>query len=1351
MSEFHHKNGETTRRTVLGGIAGLGLLSVLPVSSIAQSRVEGYDEQHADHADSHHPGHPRFVEVGDWLHNPVHVGEFGAFDARDNLAPRLPTFDADSEEFTAEDFEWSLRDRPEGSDAELTHGASFTEEAPRYDSGQANTAEFEADVPGRYVLELDAPDGTHEWTFHAFPAGDGPRPRLELDASLADDGEAFVIEADPSLAQGAGVSLSDVEVVFLADDRDGLDHDDIEVDGFTARVPIDALGDETGRVHAACYDGNARSMMDTVELSPSGDIDLPNRPPEWAREGVMYQIFPRSWAGERGATSLADMREGVSYLDELGIDWVWLTPTVPAESVQRQVGGDLLPDEYDHLRNTLSGGGPHGYDTLDYFGVAPDLVPSDEDPLEAYQRFVEECHDHDIKVVFDLVASHSGRSHPFFQDTIANQGTEPPHSDLEYPPVHEWNEESRYFDWYDRVDSEDVYQGEFVEARPYNTGFFGLRHMPNFNYDNLAARAFMLAVADFWSGEVGVDGFRCDVAWGVPVSLWSEIRDVVRENDSEFLMLDETIPADPRMAENAFDMHYDTLGFTFTSQDVAAGVTSPEQLLDTIHNRVEEGIPPHSLVLNLTENHDEHRLLNQAVVDLEDPNHDDISDEEWERGARIQRLCWATGVCLPGVPGIYYGQERQISRFGEGRHLGADDHRGRANGGVDIAADVRPGGRQRAFMNWVEYPEEHLQFYRDIVDAYHDLDVLKPDATLRDAWHFSEGEVVSFGRDGSALEGIDGPERVVVLANFNSDPVDVAVRPGVGREDLLSGTTIEDEREELSGFWFELDDIVVLPAQDLFSTGTSVAAFDPPEGTDHGPGAYEYPTGPEYTEGVFDLTRFGIHDSGDAYQFHVGVGGELANPWDLPGGLSLPHLQVYIRDPNGESGSTEAREGVNATFEAPYQYRVLVDGEQGVRIETADGELLAEGELTVNTVVDEFVVEFDKRDLEVSLHDAELSVLMLGYDPDGPGGVRQVEREAGENTFGGAETDAAPNVIDTGLPETFPNETALAYDDDRAELPFAAVTTAFETVMSTDIETGTGYGPGEYVVPTGSDYYEAAWDIDEFSVQESRDDVRFEFTLATEPENPWGFDPGFSHQFFQVYIRVPHSDGPTTTSGREGTNIAFEHPYHYRLVAHGEGTAQIEDAEGSTVTGDVDVSLDGRTVAIEFSRAAVEWDTEDSGAGVTATVMPYDGFGEGNIRHISDEPDEHVIGGGEGHGNDPAVMDMVTPEDVDRRSVLSEYDENEPARLPMVFLGDIDPEAVESDEQTEETDGEADEEDEEDDDSAVGTADETDDGDDLEGADDDGAGFGIAAGTVASLAYALKRYTDGTSGEDTEQ
>ena len=1370
MTDHRRDDDLTTlrRRTVLGGMAGLGALGLMTGLSPSVS-ASAPDDLTASGIDSYHPGHPRFVTVGDKLWNSAFVGP-ELIGGRDNLAPRVPEATPDPDGYDADDFSWSILEAPEGSEAKLTYQSSLDPDQPRYDEGRNNVAEFEADVPGTYVLSLEAPDGTHELTIHAFPEPEGPAggpPRLALDGHYEDD--TYVIETNAQRAPNSRATRDDLEVVFLADDRDALATDEIEVGGLTGRVPVDALEGESARVHAVAYDGATPSVVDTIELEPDGEVSLPNRAPEWMEDGVMYQIFPRSWAGQRGETTFEDLIDGVAYLDDLGVDAVWLTPVVPAESVDKLFGDD---NRSGFQEDELPGGGPHGYDTNDYFGIAEDLAPDGMDPIEAYTAFVDACHDHDIRVVFDLVINHAGRGHPFFQDTIADQGTEPPAPDWEYPPVHAWDEDSKYFDWWDRLEAPVMLDDEVIDPAPQTTGFWGLRVMPNWNLDNVAVREHILSIAEFWSGEVGIDGFRCDIAWGAPHSIWKDVREVVRSNDSEFLMLDEAIPKDPAFSENEFDMHFDTDGFTTTTHDVADGLASPSNLYDDVRARQEEGFPDYSLILNAVENHDEVRLLNQTVVDMHDPDHDAVADEDWDHGAAIQRACWAAGVTLPGVPFVYYGQERQISRFGEGRHLGEDDPRGvSADGSIDTGADVRPGGRQRAFMNWDEYDEEHLDFYKSLIATYHDLDVLKNDAALVGEWYESDDRVLVFGRDASHLEDVSGPERAVVVINFDPDgAATVDLRGDVHATDAFTGedVSVSVDEERLS---VEVDSVAILETPTFFAAGDRIANLTVAPGTDDGDGRYRYPTGDRFTDGVFDLTGFSVHDGDDTYQFRVEIGGDLENHADYDGGFSEQHLQVYLHD-GTKGGETTARNGVNATFEKAYQYRVVVDGEHGTRVEAPDGALLAEGDLAANPADDSILIDVPKEAFDTALESMELAVLMMGYDPDAPGNVRPVTDDPTETTFGGAQNDSAPNVIDVTTPGDVPQFQALAYSDGTlATIPYVPLATTLEEVARFEEPTGEPYGPGTYEYPTSDDFYEGAWDIDELTVSASRDHVEFAFTMATEVENPWGLPRPFSHQFYQIYVYDPDADGPEAVEGRPGLYANMASPYHYRIIVNGESNESVEDADGDTVTSAVETNVEGRTVSIRVPADSIGWDGDADGAiGFAALVAPFDGFGEGNIRGIAPDADEYVIGGGTG-GNDPRVMDMVTPEGVDRVEVLAEYDEDSAPQLPFVALGDVDlPDADDVDAPGDDDSGDEDDGSDADDpgdgdgdsgddsDDSVDTDDDSDDtgADDGSGAvddtDDGMPGFGAAvgaAGIAGGAALAAKRLGQGDESDET--
>jgi len=780
--------------------------------------VNGFEPQTP--VESYHPGPPRFVTVGDPIRDPVFVlrADTTGLDmdatidphdhGRDNLSPRLPELSATPTEYDSTEFEWTVASVPEESDGDVLSFGTSTTAVPRYDTGDDTVAEFEADVPGRYRLRLDAPDESHELTLYAFPETDpeADPPRIELDGTYDEGNETFHIESNARLAPSSDATREDISVAFLADDRDALATHDIEIndDGTTARVPRSALEGTVCRIHAAAHDGRATSTQDVLELDPDGTVETPNRPPAWLDDAVIYEIFPRSWAGEPGETTFQTLIEGdsetgargVEYLDELGVDAVWLTPIVPAMSA----GAVGAP------------GGPHGYGTLEYMGVAEDLVPEGyDDPVEAYRDFIEACNDRDIKVVFDLVINHAGRDIDLFQETIDRTGELTDSGLLSLPTVESWDHDATTFDWFDRVYvpryAED---GTLVETAPRPTGFADTRWMPNFNYESLGLRSYILTVADFWAREVGVDGFRCDVAYGIPHSFWMEVRELVRSVDSEFLLLDETLPNDPAYGASQFDMHFDTYGFTHTAQDVATldrdDRAHPDRLVEAVLARHEQGHPEFTRLLNALENHDELRLLNQTVIDPADPDHESLSEAQWERAMTLQRACFAATVTLPGVPMIYYGQERAISRYGEGRHRGEGDSRGIRDGEIVPRTDVRPGGRQRAFMNWAEYDSDHLSFYRTLIELYHRLDVLGSEATLEPIETDSRTLATAFVRDVTHKSGVTGPERVLVVLNFEDDAVQLSVPAGVDETNLV--TVASDESGTLS-----VDTVGVFPLE----------------------------------------------------------------------------------------------------------------------------------------------------------------------------------------------------------------------------------------------------------------------------------------------------------------------------------------------------------------------------------------------------------------------------------------------------------------------------------------------------------------------------------------------------------
>ena len=1289
-------------------MAGLGALSAFGAGQAAASGTGETYRRLAVGDDTHHPGPPRFTEVGETFYDRMFT-DFGMDHAggkwRDNFSPRIvgePDEDADN--YSADDFTWSLSQQPDGSQAEIEY-APADGGIPQYDSGDQNVVEFAPDVPGTYVLTLDVNDGnSYDQTIYAFPeGGDAGPPRIELEGEYDAEAGEFVVDSNPRLSPDSNQGTSDLFVEWLADDRDALATEDIEVgegtDSWTARIPVDALNGEVCRLHAAPSDGSSHGVTDSIELDPENEtVALPNRPPEWMEEGIMYQIFPRSfegpppegeWPVQNSKAHFANMEERLDYIESLNVDVIWFTPIVPSES------GNWKPQNVDAWdgsggnRFKFSGGGPHGYDALSYYQIAEDLgsevsyqeykdapwpwedgydpennarEQARQNAMAEFQSFMEAAHERDIKICFDFVINHGGRHHPFFQDTIANllNSRGPGYT---YKDIGEYNRDSKYFDWFARQDEPLSYDGGVSDPAPAATGFAGLRVMPQWNYGNVALREHILAAAIHWA-EMGVDAFRCDIAYGVPNSMWKEIRDEVRARDSEFMLLDETIPNNPEFAASMFDMHFDTADFMNTAHAVAGGDQSAMQLYDSVALRDTEGFPEHTLITNATENHDEFRLLDAA--------------QDGGRGdpEKAARAVWAAGVALPGVPFIYYGQERQITNFGTERF----DFDGTGEDYRTNDGDVGPGNPARAFMNWDETPEEHLDFFREVTAFYQETDELKPGADLQRAWFRSDSDVLVFGR----VPEDDDTDPVIVVAHPDPGTAEVDLLPGAETTDMFSGDDIAVENDN-DAVTVGVETMAVLKTDSLFSVGSRIAQFQEGTGDDNGPGTYTYPTGERYADGALDIDEATVHTLGNDYQLRFTVAGGLENPDGNETGVSVQQFQVYMSNPDAERGATAGRAGTNVTFESPYQYRVVGHPEEGVIVEDAEGNQLATGDLKANLVEDSIILEFPKTALDTGIRSLNLAPLLFGYDADAEGGVAQVESEATESAFGGAQNGNAPNVIDAVLPGSTSQGDALSYTGDAlATIPYTPLTTPFQTVAEFSDPAGDNLGPGSYELPTGDSYYEEMCDVRGLTIAESRSRTRFSFEMENvDNEGGFGLPRGWSHEYFQVYIRDPEVDPdavagevvPSSTEGRTGLNAQFENPYQYRVAVNGEGAKQVEGADGSTITSDVNVAVDGDTVMIDVPSEAIGGSVE--GKELAPLVCPFDGYGNGELRAIGGSADTHQIGA-DNPGQAPKVLDMITPEGTSQSEALS-YGSGSTATIPFVpFSQGVANEAVAS-------------------------------------------------------------------------
>ena len=186
----------------------------------------------------------------------------------------------------------------------------------------------------------------------------------------------------------------------------------------------------------------------------------------WWREGVLYQVYPRSFADSDGdgIGDLAGVLGKLDYLRWLGVDGIWLNPINPSPNVD------------------------WGYDVTDYTGVHPDLGT-----LEDVDRLVAEANRRDIRVLLDLVPNHTSIEHPWFR---------------ERPDFYVWSEEVPN-NWRAAFGGGSAWTLDPEAGRYYLHNF--APEQPDLDWWNPEVRAEFERILRFWLDR-GIGGFRIDVA-----------------------------------------------------------------------------------------------------------------------------------------------------------------------------------------------------------------------------------------------------------------------------------------------------------------------------------------------------------------------------------------------------------------------------------------------------------------------------------------------------------------------------------------------------------------------------------------------------------------------------------------------------------------------------------------------------------------------------------------------------------------------------------------------------------------------------------------------------------------------
>ena len=196
----------------------------------------------------------------------------------------------------------------------------------------------------------------------------------------------------------------------------------------------------------------------------------------WWKETVAYQVYPRSFNDSNGdgIGDLPGLIEKLDYLENLGIDVIWLSPMYPS------------PND------------DNGYDISDYKGIMSEFGTMDD-----FDQLLSSIHQRGMKLILDLVVNHTSDEHPWFIESKSSKTNAKRDWYIWADPKPDGSEPNNW---------ESIFNGstwEFDEStKQYYFHLFS-KKQPDLNWENPDVRQAVFEMMNWWF-EKGIDGFRVD-------------------------------------------------------------------------------------------------------------------------------------------------------------------------------------------------------------------------------------------------------------------------------------------------------------------------------------------------------------------------------------------------------------------------------------------------------------------------------------------------------------------------------------------------------------------------------------------------------------------------------------------------------------------------------------------------------------------------------------------------------------------------------------------------------------------------------------------------------------------------
>lgn len=350
---------------------------------------------------------------------------------------------------------------------------------------------------------------------------------------------------------------------------------------------------------------------------------------------IIYQLFPRLFTNtctnripngtieQNGVGKMNEINNKVlKSIKELGVTHVWYTGVIEHATKTDYSAYGINPDN-PHI---VKGNAGSPYAIKDYYDIDPDIAVDVPNRMGEFEELVKRTHDCGMKVIIDFVPNHVARQYHSdmkpagIEDFGVNDNPNmmfTPNNNFYYitrqvfhPQFDLGTGKNAYFEFPAKATGNDCFtafpsQNDWYETVKLNYGVDygnGSRH-----FDPIPDTWFkMVNILRFWASK-GIDAFRCDMVFMVPVEFWGWAIPLVKEKYPEIKFIAEIY--DVSIYRNyIYNGHFDYLYDKVTLYDTLRGVQCCNISAASITNcwQTVDGINDH--MLNFLENHDEQRF-----------------------------------------------------------------------------------------------------------------------------------------------------------------------------------------------------------------------------------------------------------------------------------------------------------------------------------------------------------------------------------------------------------------------------------------------------------------------------------------------------------------------------------------------------------------------------------------------------------------------------------------------------------------------------------------------------------------------------------------------------------------------